>query len=107
MRIHAFSSGTVRIRPSQARGHGAGPLRRLNILRDTEWTPPLPIHAWAIEHPEGLIVVDAGEVHEASDPRYFPAAHPFYRRSLRADVTADDEIDAQLRRVGLSPDDVR
>ena len=107
MRIHAFSSGSVRIRPSQVAGHGAGPLRRLNILRDPSWTDPLPIHAWAIEHPEGLILVDTGEVHEASDPRYFPAAHPFYRRSLRASVTADDEVDAQLRRVGLSPDDVR
>jgi glyoxylase-like metal-dependent hydrolase (beta-lactamase superfamily II) len=107
MRIHAFSTGSVRIRPSQVRGSGPGPLRRLNVLRDPAWTEPLPIHAWAIEHPEGLILVDTGEVHEASDPHYFPAAHPFYRRSMRADITADDEIDARLRQAGLDPDDVR
>jgi hypothetical protein len=25
------------------------------------WTEPLPIYAFAIEHPEGVIVVDTGE----------------------------------------------
>jgi glyoxylase-like metal-dependent hydrolase (beta-lactamase superfamily II) len=82
-------------------------MRRINVLRDDEWTPPLPIHAWAIEHPEGVILVDTGEVHEASDPRYYPALHPFYRRALRFELTEDDEIDRQLRRVGLAAEDVR
>jgi glyoxylase-like metal-dependent hydrolase (beta-lactamase superfamily II) len=107
MRIHAFSTGSVRGRPSQVHGRGRGPLRRLSVLRDREWTPPLPLHAWAIEHPEGLIIVDTGEVHEASGPGYFPAMHPYYRRCLRFEVTEEDEIDRQLRRVGLSADDVR
>ena len=77
------------------------------MLRDTEWTPPLPIHAWAIEHPDGLILVDTGEVHEASGPRYYPALHPYYRRALRMDVAESDEIDRQLRTVGLSAEQVR
>jgi glyoxylase-like metal-dependent hydrolase (beta-lactamase superfamily II) len=107
MRIHSFSTGSVRTRPGQVRGRGTGVTRRINVLRDREWTAPMPIHAWAIEHPEGLILVDTGEVHEASDPRYYPAAHPYYRRALRFDVAEDDEIDRQLRRVGLSAEDVR
>jgi N-acyl homoserine lactone hydrolase len=107
MRIHSFSTGRVRTRPSQPRGRGTGLRRRINVLRDAEWTPPLPIHAWAIEHSEGVVLVDTGEVHEASDPRYFPALHPFYRRALRVELTEDDEIDRQLRRVGLAAEDVR
>jgi N-acyl homoserine lactone hydrolase len=107
MRIHSFSTGRVRVRPDQVRGRGGGVIRRLNVLRDTGWTPPLPIHAWAVEHPEGLIVVDTGEVHEASGARYYPAAHPYYRRSLRVDVHESDEIDRQLQRAGLSAEQVR
>ena len=106
MRIHSLTTGHVRIRPSQVRGRGAGPLRRLTVLRDREWTPPVPIHAWAIEHPEGLILVDTGEVHEASDPRYYPA-HPYYRRALRMEIAASDEIDQRLQAVGLSAEQVR
>jgi len=107
MRIHSFSTGQVRVRPNQVRGRGTGPLRLANVLRDHDWTPPLPIHAWAIEHPEGLILVDTGEVHEASDPRYYPAVHPYYRRALRVDLRESDEIDRQLQRVGLSTQGVR
>jgi glyoxylase-like metal-dependent hydrolase (beta-lactamase superfamily II) len=107
MRIHSFSTGHVRVHTSQVRGRGTGLLRRLNVLRDREWTPPLPIHAWAIEHPEGLILVDTGEVHEASDPRHYPAANPYFRRAIRVDLPQRDEIDQQLLRLGLSAEQVR
>jgi N-acyl homoserine lactone hydrolase len=107
MRIHAISTGSVRARPSHPRARRSGPLRRPAVLRDRDWTPPLPIHVWAIEHAEGLILVDTGEAHEAADPRYFPALHPFYRHSLRFELTEDDEIDRQLQRCGLRSEDVR
>ena len=44
----------------------------MRTLADKRWTAPLPILAWAIEHPEGLIVVDAGETARATEPGYFP-----------------------------------
>jgi N-acyl homoserine lactone hydrolase len=106
MRIHSISTGHVQVHTNQVRGRGTGLARRLNVLRDTQWTPPLPIHAWAIEHPEGLILVGTGEVHEASDPRHFPA-HPYFRRALRFDLPERDEIDQQLLRLGLSAEQVR
>src|SRR4051794_41980541 len=101
MRIHSISTGHVQVHTSQARGRGTGLVRRLNVLRDSRWTPPLPIHAWAIEHPEGLILVDTGEVHEASDPRHFPA-HPYYRRAGRVDLPGRGGSDPQLLRLRLS-----
>ena len=44
-----------------------------------QWTEPLPIYAFAIEHPEGVIVVDTGESARASQPGYFPRWHPVFR----------------------------
>ena len=61
MKIHAIQTGTVAIKTRlvQAVGHGAR--RQLNMLLDRQWVDPLPIYAFAIEHPEGVIVVDTGE----------------------------------------------
>lgn len=51
---------------------------------DRRWTDPLPIYAWLIEHPEGLIVVDTGETAEVNDPGYFPRWHPYFRLDSRS-----------------------
>jgi glyoxylase-like metal-dependent hydrolase (beta-lactamase superfamily II) len=67
----------------------------------------LPILAWVIDHPEGVIVVDAGETALTADPSYFPRWHPYYHNSLRLDVKPEEEIGPQLRRLGIRPDDVK
>ena len=65
IRIHAIRTGSVAIKECQRVGRGTGQVgRQISILTDKEWTEPLPIYAWAIEHPEGVIVVDTGEQHE-------------------------------------------
>jgi len=107
LRVHALTTGRVIIRQSHVRGVGTGNARRLHTLRDKSWTDPLPIHAWAIEHPEGVAVVDTGEVSAGSNPRHYPALHPFLRRAVRFDIGRQDEIDRQLQQVGLAVDQVR
>ncbi|HKH77984.1 MAG TPA: N-acyl homoserine lactonase family protein [Rubrobacteraceae bacterium] len=67
----------------------------------------MPIYAWAIEHPEGVIVVDTGDTARTSEPGYLPRWHPYYRLAPRLDVAPEQEIGPQLRRRGISPDDVR
>ena len=107
MKIHAIQTGTVTIktRQVQARGHGAR--RQLNMILDRRWTDPLPIYAFAIEHPEGVIVVDTGETARSTEPGYFPRWHPYYRYGLRLQVTPEQEIGPQLARLGIAPGDVR
>jgi hypothetical protein len=61
LKIHAISTRRVTIRLNQAEGKGAGSMRMLNVYLDRRWAKPLPIYAWAIEHPEGVVVVDTGE----------------------------------------------
>jgi N-acyl homoserine lactone hydrolase len=107
MRIHAIQTGTVAVKARQRRGVGPGPLRLFNTVRSSEWTEPLPILAWAIEHPEGLIVVDTGDTARTAEPGYFPRWHPYYRFGLRISVTPEQEIGPGLERAGLSPADVR
>ena len=107
IRIHPIQTGTVALHERQRDGVGRGPARLVRTLADRRWTEPLPILAWAIEHPEGLIVVDAGETARASGPGYFPAWNPYFRSAMRMQVAPQDEIGPGLERVGLSPRDVR
>jgi N-acyl homoserine lactone hydrolase len=107
MQVHALQTGTVRIKTRQVEGVGRGPARAINTLRDREWTEPLPIHAWAVEHQEGVIVVDTGETAGASQPGYFPRWHPYFRLAVRMSVTPEQEIGPALRAVGIEPRDVR
>jgi N-acyl homoserine lactone hydrolase len=107
MQVHALQTGTVQVRTRQREGVGRGPARAINTLRDREWTEPLPIHAWAIEHPEGVIVVDTGETARAMAPGYFPRWHPYFRLAVRVSVTPEQEVGPALRAVGIEPGDVR
>jgi len=106
MRIHIVQTGTVAIKQVQQAGRPSGnPI--LNILLDKNWTEPLPIYAFVIEHPEGLIVVDTGETARVSEPGYFPWWHPYYRYGLQEWVQPEQEIGPQMRALGLDPKDVR
>lgn len=107
MRIHAIQTGTVQIHERQRLGTGRGTLRFLNTLRDREWTEPLPIYSWILEHREGMIVVDTGETSEAARKGYFPRWHPYFRLAVREQVEPDQEIGPQMRTRGLDPGDVR
>lgn len=107
MKIHAIQTGTVQVHERQRSGEGHGLVRFLNTLLDRTWTPPLPIHAWVVEHPEGVILVDTGETARASEPGYFPWWHPYFRVGLRERVSPADEIGPALGRLGLRPRDVR
>ena len=61
MKLHAIQTGSVRIKTAQVEGRGRGLRRRLAVFADRQWSEWLPTHAWAIEHAEGVIVVDTGQ----------------------------------------------
>jgi N-acyl homoserine lactone hydrolase len=107
MRVHAISTGTVRVTTRQQRGVGPGPLRPLLTMLDRNWSDPLPIYAWAIEHPEGVIVVDTGETARTAEPGWFPRWHPYFKLAVRLSVGPEEEIGPQLRGLGIEPGDVR
>ena len=61
MKVHAIRTGSVRIKRAQVEGRGHGLARRLEIFTHRNWTEWLPTYAWAIDHKEGVIVVDTGQ----------------------------------------------
>ena len=107
MKIHAIQTGVVAITTKWREGAGNGRLRLVNTLLDREWTDPLPIYAFAIEHPEGVIVVDTGETSRVAEPGYFPRWQPFFRFAVREQVRPEQEIGPQLEQLGILPSDVR
>ena len=107
MKIHAIQTGTVAITESWREGRGTGKRRLLHTLLDPKWTGPLPIFAFAIEHPEGVIVVDTGETARVAEPGYFPRWQPFFKFAVREAVEPEQEIGPQLARLGIRPKDVR
>lgn len=100
--IIPIKTGTIRIRSKHRAGNMNHPVwrRRLAILTDREWTEPLPIYTYLIEHAEGLILLDCGETARAG---FFPWWHPFFRLAVDMNVEPGDEIGPQLRAMGIDP----
>jgi len=106
VKIHAIQTGTVAVTAAWREAVGHGRRRLLHTIADRDWTEPLPIYAFAIEHPEGVIVVDTGEGARASERAYFARWHPGVR-AFREWVKPEQEIGPQLERLGITPSDVR
>ncbi len=106
--ITPFKTGEVQIKSRHVEARfGPRPARIADVLADRTWSPRLPISCYAIEHPEGLIVVDTGESSHANDPGYQPWWHLFARTSERRWVEPEEEVGPQLRAMGLEPKAVR
>jgi N-acyl homoserine lactone hydrolase len=94
LRIHALTTGTVSCKHAFLFA-GTGPMRQARLFMPGEFSDPLPIHAWVVEHDGRRILVDTGETAAARDI-------PFARFS----VSANDELPAALAGAGLTVDDI-
>ena len=66
MKIHALTTGTARLKRAFMYPRG-GPRRQLDLFLPGEWCDPVPIHCWAIEHEDKLMLVDTGETASVHD----------------------------------------
>jgi N-acyl homoserine lactone hydrolase len=98
MRIHCLVTGHVLAK--------AGVRGARRYLLDEWRDEALPINAFLIEHPSGLCLFDTGQTARATDPRWFPRWHPFFRLS-RFELEPEDEAAAQLRSRGIDPGEIR
>jgi glyoxylase-like metal-dependent hydrolase (beta-lactamase superfamily II) len=105
MKIHAIQTGFVRIKTAQVEGRGQGKARMLAIFTDRRWTDWLPTYAWAIEHRDGVIVVDTGQgAHLLETGR---SLHPYVRWEVVFRVEPEQEVGPRLRALGIGPRDVK
>ena len=110
MRVIAVQTGWVAVKRAHRQFDGPAALRLPAILADPVWTEWMPIMAWVIDHPEGMIAVDTGESSQMADPDYAACDAGtgwFYARNLRVAVRPQDEIGPQLTAFGIAPERVQ
>jgi N-acyl homoserine lactone hydrolase len=94
MKIHALTTGNVRVKHSFL-FPSPGARRQLDLFLPGDFSDPLPIHCWAIEHAGVVRLVDTGETAAARDV-------PF----ARMEVTPEQELPSAMAAAGLDLDDV-
>jgi len=102
MRIHAIETGRVRVKASQLVGRGLA--RRLAPLVDDEWSGWLPTYAFAVEHRDGVVLIDTGA---NAGLKRLPRWHPYFQLAVKFDIEPEQEAGAQLRALGIGPNDVK
>ncbi|MCF2706700.1 MBL fold metallo-hydrolase [Arcanobacterium haemolyticum] len=108
--VSILETGTIRIRPSHRTQSAQRPvaLRRLKVvLGDRNWTEPLPINTYLIDHPDGPILFDTGESPHTSEKGWLPWWQPFFHRAVDIKVAPEEGIGARLRQRGLAPEDLQ
>jgi N-acyl homoserine lactone hydrolase len=108
MRVHCIQTGSATMSNALRALRAPERLHPARILLDRSLAPAMPVLCWLIEHPEGLIMVDTGELAAASDVAFFANDRDYrlitkHLRGLRFSVRKDDEVGAQLLRMGINP----
>ncbi len=103
MRVHVIETGRVQIKASQIVGRGHGLARRIAPLLDAEWSEWLPVNAYAIEHRDGVILVDTGV---SAGVKRLPRWHPYFHFCVRFDTEPEEEAGPQLRALGIGSADI-
>ncbi len=94
MKIHALSTGTVRLKDAFLVA-SSGLTRQPRLFLPGPFSGPMPIHVWVVEHEGRRLLVDTGE---SAGVRDIPFA--------RFDVTTGDELPAALATIALTVDDL-
>jgi glyoxylase-like metal-dependent hydrolase (beta-lactamase superfamily II) len=108
--VHALPTGTVTVK----RCHHTGVLpegthyvaRFLAILADPRFAAPMPVWTYAVDHPDGIVLVDAGADPTWNDDATWtpdPVSGALVRGFIRLDATREEALPARLRAAGLDP----
>ncbi|MBI1279591.1 MAG: MBL fold metallo-hydrolase [Anaerolineaceae bacterium] len=99
MKIHAIQTGTGYVKESFLRGSikagGIVPFL-VDLHRESPYVK-IPIYAWVIEHNEGIIVVDTGDI---------PSTSTTFLTQFKRDIKPDELIEPQLAKLGIKINDV-
>jgi glyoxylase-like metal-dependent hydrolase (beta-lactamase superfamily II) len=80
------------------------------IVTDPSWTPWMPVTSYAIEHPDGVFLVDTGLTEDMLDSQHFacdPGTSFVYGNLLQFQFAPEDRIDRRLASLGLSTAQVK
>ena len=84
IKVHAVQTGLISVKENFLNQKGKGILSKLNIVLGKAYADFMPIWVWVIEHPEGIIVVDTGDIAESCHPDFYKNESRGTRLSLWA-----------------------
>lgn len=103
--IHGISTGLVAVKERFRNPTSKGFLADLSVLLDKKFTEWMPIWVWVIEHPEGIFLIDTGEIAAVNNKDYFRSSgwyeHWLNRTQYKFKVARAEEIDQQLQQIGI------
>ena len=111
VKVHAVQTGSISVKENFLTRKGPGFLSKLNILLGSAYAGFMPIWVWVIEHPEGIFVIDTGEIEESGDKAFYKhetigTKFNLMAMSSRRKIGKGDELDTQLAKLGIKPDQV-
>ena len=111
VKVHAVQTGLISVKENFLNQKGQGFMSKLNIVFGNTYADFMPIWVWVIEHPEGIIVVDTGDVKESGYKVFYKnetlgAKFRLKVMSNKRNINKQDELDAQLSRLGIRPEQV-
>lgn len=112
VKVHGICTGTVAVKTNFRTKKGYGQLAKLNMLLGHRFTEYLPIWVWIIEHPDGLVVIDTGEVTAIKDLDHYLSEENklnrfLFKKVTKFDIAPQETLDCQFDRINLNLDDVR
>lgn len=71
VKIHTISTGLISVKNNFLSRKRKGVFSKISILPEQQRAAFMPIWVWVIEHPEGIIVIDIGDVEEANHKDFY------------------------------------
>ncbi|HVX25043.1 MAG TPA: hypothetical protein VHB70_01780, partial [Parafilimonas sp.] len=71
VKLHLVSTGFVSVKWKFRENKHSGLIAMLSYLFSKNFTEWLPIFIMIVEHPEGVFIIDAGEIADVNDKNYF------------------------------------
>src|SRR5206468_4539355 len=94
------------VKSAQIEAKGGDVASKFAIFGDHQWTDWLPTFAFAIEHEEGVIVVDTGAAAHLLEAQR-QSFHPYFRWEVGFQIEPEQEVGPQLRALGIGARDVK
>jgi len=111
VKVHLVSAGSVAVKTKFRDARRKGWLAMLDFILDKHFTEWLPIWVMIIEHPEGIFVIDTGEITDVNKADYFKSSGLFAKwfdtSQFKFSITREEEIDMQLNGLGIETNKVK
>jgi N-acyl homoserine lactone hydrolase len=111
VRLHLLSTGMVAVKSRFRETRVGGWLSTIDFVLDRHFTEWMPIWVMVIEHPEGIFLIDTGEIAAVNDPGYFRSSGFFTswfdRSQFKFKVEKEEELDRQLEAIGISVQNIK